>query len=280
MRPILFDVYFPWIGKISVLSYDFFYALSISIGIYLFFLITTRKYGLNYGSVSYVTLIIILLGFLGARIFYVIQHYDFYFQDLSHASIALIGRGTYSFGYVIGGILGVILGSKLTNLPSLVLLDSASPSLALGDAIARIGCFLNGCCYGSPCSYFWCVQYPVKSIPIENLKSYTTHLRIREGSLFLHPVQLYESSISLLMFVGILVLLRRNKYRQGKIFALWALGYGIMRFAFDFLRGDVDRGFIENAFISLPKAISLGIIALALFFLFKKTSKENLAGSQ
>lgn len=108
-------------------------------------------------------------GILGARAFYVVQ----YWQDFQQPRLADTLKQVFSvqqgglvvYGSVIGGLLGIVLFTRRHRLPLLPLTDLIAPSLALAQAFGRIGCFLNGCCYGGPCALPWAMTFPVASPP-------------------------------------------------------------------------------------------------------------------
>ena len=103
-------------------------------------------------------------GIIGARVFYVIEYWDS-FRGLSPgeflwAMVNVSQGGLVVYGSIIGGIVGVVAFIYKSKMPPLATFDLLVPSLALGMAIGRIGCFLNGCCYGGQCDLPWSVKFP------------------------------------------------------------------------------------------------------------------------
>ncbi len=127
------------------------------------------------------------------------------------------------------------------------------PSVPLIHAIGRIGCFCAGCCYGIPYDGTCHVVFE---------KSHVAPLGI---SLF--PVQLVESGINVLLFILLEIIVRKTKDIRISL-AAYMLGYGIMRFCLEFLRGDTIRGFFWN--LSTSQWISLLLIIGAIILLFCK----------
>jgi phosphatidylglycerol:prolipoprotein diacylglycerol transferase len=127
------------------------------------------------------------------------------------------------------------------------------PSVPLIHAFGRIGCFCAGCCYGIPYEGTCHVVFE---------KSQVAPLGI---SLF--PVQLVESGINILLFILLEIIVRKTKDIRISL-ATYMLGYGIMRFCLEFLRGDTIRGFLWN--LSTSQWISLLLIAGAMILLFCK----------
>lgn len=120
------------------------------------------------------------LGIVGARLFYIIQYWDHY-QDRSLAqmiggTLNVSQGGLVVYGSLIGALLGFGWFVYRHQLPGLALADMVAPALLLGLALGRIGCFLNGCCYGGPSDLPWAVQFPPASVPYaEQLRDGTMH---------------------------------------------------------------------------------------------------------
>jgi phosphatidylglycerol:prolipoprotein diacylglycerol transferase len=125
------------------------------------------------------------------------------------------------------------------------MLDIAAPSIAIGQAIGRIGCFMSGCCYGKATWAPWAIKFP----QLEYMR---------------HPTQLYESLATFAIFLG-LMWFRKNKTRNGQVALLYVLLYAPARFTIEFFRGDNPQilfGLTISQVISLLMAA--GAIAVAL----------------
>ena len=110
-------------------------------------------------------------GILGARVFYIIEYWPEYQRESFGATLAAVVNitqgGLVVFGSLIGGLLGMALFVRKHGLPLLATADLLAPSLLLGLALGRIGCLLNGCCFGGPCDLPWAVTFPFGSPPYE-----------------------------------------------------------------------------------------------------------------
>jgi phosphatidylglycerol---prolipoprotein diacylglyceryl transferase len=110
-------------------------------------------------------------GILGARLFYIIEYWPEYQRESFGATlVALVNitqGGLVVFGSLIGGLLGMVLFVRKHRLPLLATADLLAPSLMLGLALGRVGCLLNGCCFGGPCDLPWAVTFPLGSPPYE-----------------------------------------------------------------------------------------------------------------
>ena len=201
---------------------------------------------------------VFLPGILGARVCYFIEYPGEFrsFADL----FKIWNGGIVLYGGMIGGTIGGLSYWRLKRFPLLPMLDVVAPSIALGIALGRFGCFLNGCCYGDPCELPWAVSFPYGSmpwaeqlqrtfppefqhapfseIPEEVIKTaLIQHPELRQGSLPIHPTQLYSSIdglISLILLLAYFPLRRRD----GEVIALLLVTFPITRILIENLRDD------------------------------------------
>src|SRR5262245_41777352 len=124
--------------------------------------------------------------------------------------------------------LGVLRGADLT-----------SPCIALGLFFGRIGCFLNGCCYGKECELPWAVKFPGHA-----------------GRL--HPTQLYEAAAALVISTVLYYVVRPRKRIDGQVFGAFLVLYGVARFLIELVRAD-DRGILLG--LSTSQWISIPLVA-------------------
>jgi len=162
------------------------------------------------------------------------------------------------YGGLLGGGLAAALLFRRWKLPVLAYADAGVPAVALGYAIGRIGCFLNGDDYGTLTRLRWAVVFP------SGTEAYTAHLSngwIRPGdswSLPVHPTQLYASLLGLGLFA---ILGSWRAKRPGDRLWLFFLLYGASRFLLEYFRGDFHP--VLGA-LSLPQLFSLGLIAAGI----------------
>jgi phosphatidylglycerol:prolipoprotein diacylglycerol transferase len=169
---------------------------------------------------------IIFGAIIGARLLYVMTFWKEEFAGKPLYHIVTIGRsGLVFYGGLIGACLGTIIYCWKNRLPLWKVADVMAPSVALGHAFGRIGCFMTGCCYGRVCTEPWAVHFPPGGIaPSDHL---------------VHPVQLYESALNF-GFYGFLMLCYRRKKFDGQIFSIYLIGYAILRAFTESFRGDYD----------------------------------------
>jgi len=202
----------------------------------------------------------VLIGTLmGARALFVITYWNDYFANQPWTEIFNYRNGgLVYFGGMICGIGCTLIYLLKNKIPVWSFFDIAAPSLALAHALGRVGCFINGCCYGRPTSLFLGVHYP---------EYHETH------GVAVHPVQLYEAGLNLLLFAVLEYCFRHRKFR-GQITAFYFIGYGVLRFIAELFRGDVPQVFLcfsQAQLIAL--AVELTGIAL-LVYLYHNTKRK------
>jgi phosphatidylglycerol:prolipoprotein diacylglycerol transferase len=137
-----------------------------------------------------------------------------------------------------------------------------APSLALGVAFGRIGCFLNGCCYGDRCDLPWALRFPKGSIPWWDHVHQHWITKDAAQSLAVHPTQLYSAFDGFLL-VALLSAYYPLRKRDGEVLALLMVTYPITRFLIEMLRDD-DGVFLMGMTVSqlISVAIFLGGVGL------------------
>ncbi len=165
------------------------------------------------------------------------------------------GNGLTIEGAVLGAALGIWIYSRFTKFRYGAFVDAIAPSIILAQAIGRVGCFINGCCYGLPTSLPWGVAYtnPASEVA-RNLLGVPVH-----------PTQVYEIIYNLIIF-GVLLSLRNKFKPEGSLFAIYLSFYAIWRIGIDFIRD--GNPFLFN----LHQAQVIGIIILLItipFFIMK-----------
>ncbi len=241
MHPILIEL-----GPFKIYSYGFMLALSFLVGIVLAGR-RAEKRGVSREIVQDLSIILIILSVVGSRTLYIVTHRDHYHSLVD--IIALWEGGATYYGGLVFALAGALLYLRRKGVPFLRMADICAPSIALGIFLTRIGCFLSGCCFGSPTECPLAVTFPPDS-PAGFLYP---------GSA-VHPAQLYSSFYGIVIFV-VLILFDRKRLRDGFIFALLCLLYGAARFTVDFF-----RYYDESAMMTGSLTVNQGIsVALALF---------------
>ncbi|HHE46505.1 MAG TPA: prolipoprotein diacylglyceryl transferase [Bacteroidetes bacterium] len=224
MHPTIFQF-----GPIRLASYGLMVFLAFAFGVWLG-MKRARKAGIDPGKVMDLTMWILVSSLVGARLAYVLFHLDEFQGRWLDVISPFQSDGTIGIAglVILGGVILAVPVSywylKRHNIPFLKMADVMAPSLAFGIAIGRIGCFLNGCCFGLPTDLPWGVIFP------ENCYA---------GSVFprqhIHPTQLYAIVFNSLL--GVILLLRSPRRRfNGELFYLLFLLYGPYRMLIETIR--------------------------------------------
>jgi phosphatidylglycerol:prolipoprotein diacylglycerol transferase len=194
---------------------------------------------------------IMIGGIVGARVAYVIANWSEY-AAAPWTIFRFDQGGLVYYGGFIGATLAVVLFARRRGKPVLTMGDYAIGGLPLGHAIGRIGCFINGCCFGSE------TTCPVHAT-LDGVNR--------------HPVQLYESVVNVVIYVLLLHAWPRRQ-RDGRILAVYLLLYPATRFLLEFLRGDVR---LHGLGLTVAQLLSLALFAIgmALWFTAPKRMYER-----
>jgi len=225
-----------------------------------------KKNGLNPDVIADIGIWLILSAIIGARAYYVILHYDEFRGDLVsiinpfHDGMVGIG-GLVMYGGFIGALIASIIYFRVKRLPFLPYADAVAPAFGLGVMLTRVGCFMNGCCYGAPTDHCG-VSFPISSAA--GIYQHDMH------AVALYPSQLFESVGGFLIFFTVLFIGKRKPF-TGFLFYLAGLMYTVIRFLVDFSRfyAPDERlgGFSHNQiFCILFFIIFSGLILRGLLF--------------
>jgi phosphatidylglycerol---prolipoprotein diacylglyceryl transferase len=256
MRPVLFEV--PGIGW-KVHSFGVMLVIAVFAALRLADW-RARRVKIDPVSLQDLALWLIVGGVVGARVFYVVQHHE-----TIHSFLDLFKfwqGGIVLYGSLLGGLLGGVLYWLRRPFPFLATADVVAPTLALAIALGRIGCFLNGCCYGDPCELPWAVSFPSGSPPwVEEVETGLIS-PTSAYSLPLHPTQIY-SLIDGLIILALLMAYYPLRRRDGEVMALLMVTYPITRFLIEQLRGDEGIFF---AGMTVSQNLSLLIFGSGVLF--------------
>jgi phosphatidylglycerol:prolipoprotein diacylglycerol transferase len=149
-----------------------------------------RQMGLDADLILSMSFWVFLAGVVGARVFYIVQYWDQFRRDTWSGTLSELANiaqgGLVVYGGVIGGVAALLIFLRIHRLPTLAICDLIAPVAALGLALGRMGCFLNGCCYGGVADVPWAVQFPIGSPPFVD--------QLENEQIYLHGIRLIESS--------------------------------------------------------------------------------------
>ncbi|WP_418791645.1 prolipoprotein diacylglyceryl transferase [Phosphitispora sp. TUW77] len=252
MLPVLFKY-----GSLTIYAWGFTLSLAILLGT----LLAVRLAGrieMNSEQILDLAIVLVVGGVVGARLFYVFVYEPERYLREPLQIFAIWKGGLVYYGALIGGFITGTWYVIRKKLPFWSLADLVSPSLALGYGIVRLGCFMNGCCYGKETGSFVGVifQY-IEGMPCTDLVPR-------------YPTQLFSSVIGFLLF-GILIFIWYNKKFDGQVFLLFLILYGISR--------SIIESFRENLIvfgnITVSQIVSAIIVLIALIF-YRLRSRQKI----
>ena len=202
------------IGPLTIYSYGLMLAVAALVCSWLLSR-DAKKFQIPTDVIFDLFFVVVVGGIIGARIFYIFLNLDFFISYPMEIIMVQKGGLAWQGGLILGFLSGIIFVKK-KNLDLKLLLDLCAPYIALGQAIGRVGCFLNGCCYGKEVA--WGIYFPV----------HHAHL---------HPTQLYDA-MGLLGIFFILKYYQKYSKSSGRTFVLYLILAPLLRFIVEFFRAD------------------------------------------
>ncbi|NLG11445.1 MAG: prolipoprotein diacylglyceryl transferase [Elusimicrobia bacterium] len=196
------------------------------------------KQGYSPQLVSSLLFWLIVWGLIGGRFLHIVVHAPYYYRR-PFDIIRIRNGGLAIEGAVISALIFVNIYSRIKRFNLREMLDIIALATPLGQAIGRIGCFFNGCCYGRPTEFFTGVRFPFSPDK-------------------LHPTELYYSALYIVLFIFLRELFKR-RLKPGIVFSFYLLGFAFIRYVVDILRGDLVLTFVG--------LYATQIIALVLFII-------------
>lgn len=253
MHPVLIEFGFIKIFTYGLLvASGFFFAIMLSAHL-------GKKQGMDPQKIIDLSFYILIASLVGARLLYIIVEFD-YFSANPLEVFKFWNGGLVFYGGLILGVVVTIVYLKKHQMPLWAVADIVAPSLALGQAIGRWGCFFAGCCYGRETDVPWAITF-------------TNESSLAPLGVALHPTQIYLSLNALVIF-GILMWLSKRKSFDGQI--IWAYGilYSIGRFIIEFYRDD-DRGVVGMFSTSQIIGIIVFAVSIIMLFLLRRSNTEQ-----
>ncbi len=236
------------VGPVTIYTYGFMMAAAFLLGIWL----AARRaaaFGYTSSQVHDGALPILALSLLGAKLAYLAAAWNDVVFDWREA-LAVIRGGFIFYGGLAGGVAGGLWWLRRRGLPALAFGDLIAPPLCFAHALGRLGCFLNGCCYGKAAA--WGIVLPeVDRLP-----------RM--------PAQLFEAGGLVALGAALSFLRPGAPGRTGRILAAYLLGYGALRFAVEFTRDDPRGAALGGLSPSQWLALVAGASGVVLFLVRRR----------
>ena len=201
---------------------------------------------------------------VGARTLYVFSYWQDQFANESIWEIFSVWHGgLVYYGGLVGASLACIIYARAKHLALWKMADIFAPSIALGYVFGRIGCLLNGCCYGRACDLPWAIRFP----PGNPLNPPTTPV---------HPTEVYEALLNLGLY-GLLAWLYRRKKFDGQVFATYLVCYAVLRSFVEMFRGDYPARQYWGGWITPAHLVSVAILVagFVLFLLLRRPAHQR-----
>ena len=229
------------IGSIEVRWYGIFIALAILIIVLWTVWQVKRGARVSYDTVFTAALVGIPSGLILSRLLHVVDNWEYYGRHMGE----IIGSGGLTaYGAILGATIGVWIYSRFSKLNFGYFADTVAPGIILAQAIGRVGCTINGCCYGLETFLPWSIVYthPDSFCPL---------------GVSTHPTTVYEIFWNLLVF-GALLRLKGHLKPDGSIYLVYISLYSVYRLGTDFMREGTSFLF------GLHQAQVIAVIVLAI----------------
>ena len=246
-----------FIGSVEIPWYSFMLGLACLLGELLLLWLAKRE-EIKWDVMLFLALAFLVGGLLGARLAGQIRDSLILGKFVNPAE----QKGLVSYGAFLGILIMGWIFARVEQISFWKLLDLVSPPAALGFSISRVGCFLNGCCFGRPTDLPWGVVYPQFSHPWQAY-----------GSVPLHPAQLYAAIGNLILFGILLVLWGRNRF-DGFIFLSWGVMYSVLRFVLEIFRAD-PRIILGLTAAQLGNLVILPVLLVLFWFKGKHAQSQQ-----
>ncbi len=270
MHPILIDF-----GSFKLHSYGLMMFIAFVVGIW----VANRRgkqWGFPDGAVLDISTGIIIAGLVGSRALYVITHVSEFkgrwldtvnpFQSDGRIGIA----GLVFLGGVVLALATMYVMARIKKIKMMQMYDVFAPSLALGVGFGRIGCLLNGCCFGQPTDLFWGISFPAGACPAGDVFPHA----------HLHPTQIIATLSGFAIFGLVLLAEKKLKIHDGFATGLVLFFLGFYRFFNEMIRYHDETLYIHKfaeGFLTISQTISLGlmIVGAALFLITRKLQHRD-----
>lgn len=254
MHPILFEF-----GDFKIHSFGVMLVLAFLAGLG----VATRRasrFGVDPNKLGDAAVWVLVWGVLGARLFYIAQNLPHYLAN-PRELVSLQFQGLTSFGGVAFGAGYLIYWARRAGYPIRNVLDAAAPGMMVGHIIGRLGCYLNGCCYGGKCP---------PEMPLA--------LHIHGIAYTVHPAQLYDAGMNL---IGLGLLLWREKrgLAYGQVTGLFLMLHALARFIYEYWRMGETAEKLGVLPFTEAQAVSVLMFAIGLV-LYLRSASGRLGATQ
>ena len=258
MHPVLFEL-----GNFSVHGYGFMIMLGAFAGYFYLSRTGKKELGIEPEKVQNLAIYIILAAFIGGKLFFYFEKPGYYFSPPSNMLVNF-RQGFVFYGSLLFVIPVAVWFFKKEKWPLWPLMDRLAITGLIVHAFGRMGCFMAGCCYGTPTESALGITFTDPEAQAKPLHE------------ALHPTQLYEFTF-LAFLLGTLLMLKRHGRFKGRLIFIYVIAYAIGRAIIEIFRGDLRRGFIIEDVLSHSQFISIILITVTLWIISKM--KKRIAAA-
>lgn len=274
-----FGIYLKHVGKyISVFGFDIaFYGIIISISIIFgIILATIKSKKTNQNPDDYINIAILgsFFGIIGARIYYVIFNFKLYKDNLISV-FNLREGGLAIYGGIIFAVISTYIYCRIKKLDFMLVLDTASPCIILGQIIGRWGNFFNREAFGEYTKNIFRMEIPINAVANESdiTPLMNNNIITRDGIDFItvSPTFLYESMWNILVLLFLLFYIKHKRF-NGEIFLFYLIGYSLGRIMIESLR--TDSLYLPGTTLKASQILSIIIAITSILFIRLKKKKQ------
>lgn len=268
MHPIFYQFNVPEFlqgllpATLTIYSYGFFIALGAIAGSIFLAYQAKKQFGVSFDTIQMLVVLIILAAVIGGKFFMLFEDPSLYLKHPS-ALIKNFSNGFVFYGSLLFAIPTMLVFFRIHKLPTLAMLDIMAATACLVHGFGRIGCFMAGCCYGTPHEGLFSVTFTDPVCAAEPLNT------------ALHPTQLY-SSLAIFAILAIILFVGRRKKFDGQLFMLYLMLYASARSVLELFRGDLARGFLIDGVLSNSQFISLLVFIGSLYVYIRLKNRSKL----
>lgn len=253
MHPVLIEL-----GSFTIYSYGFMIAVGVIFAVAYLTVRGKKEVNLTFDQANNLFLFIFLAAVVGGKVFLLFENPSLYLSDPKKL---FTGSGFVFYGSFLFAVPTMFWYFKRNKLPVYQMLDIMAVVTCLVHMFGRVGCFMAGCCYGKPTTGTFGVTFTDPTCQASPLNTP------------LFPTQLMEAGYIFLVMV-VLLFVRARKQFHGQLFLLYLMLYAVGRFALEYFRGDVSRGFIIEDYLSNSQFIALCIVGV-VFIIYRSWSGRN-----
>ena len=260
------------IGNYTIAYYGIIIAVAMLVGFYVATKVAS-KLKINDDILYDIFIILIVLGIIGARIYYIMFKWDYY-SIRPHEILDIRAGGLAVFGGIILVIIGIAVYCFVKKINFIKILDVTAVGAVIGQAIGRYGNFFNMEAFGDYTNNIFAMRMRAEYISRDVMSvGHIANIINQDGVQYIqaHPTFFYESTLNIVLFVVLLYIVLKKHMFDGQLIATYFIGYGIIRFFVESLR--TDSLMLGDYKISQIVAVVIFVTGIAIYVMNYKKIK-------